>query len=816
MYLGGSGMKGILSSFLERPGLIATTVGVFVVVVWSICLYSILSQLGKPFPGFFFTPDNIINGFTPRDFSGWEAGLRPWDRILLVNGQHWRELPRLVNEAGVGSTLVYTVQRGEYTLDIPVTTMEFSGEIVFRYLPGSLLLGLLLLSVAIFVYIRNPRGGLNHYSLFYLSAFACAVIVGWEYYLSPLKWTAYFHQPLGVFTTIAGWIFFWNFPADRERKRFLAKWPLVKTFIILGLTMALGFPLFFFLASRFDTPILWQYFTLTFSWGAFLLLGGGSLFNKTFPLIQIISKKDVSPLIRLQARVLLAGIGLGLCGFIVFMWLPGYIHYPPPGNPQWGALIATIYPLSVGYAVLRYHLFDISVVIRKGLVYSLLTATLTAVFLLLSLVSGYLFQLLTGHQSILVALFPALLIAFMFQPVRVYIQSMVDRAFYRREYEMRRTLQSFNQGLNALRERNEVVDLVLNTVSETLGVEKAALLLLNPDKYTARGDGFLLFEPEVENLFRWLEKEKRPLLGMPDDQSPVFMSMRRVDAALAVPITVGKELIGILFLGEKRSGDLFTQDDLELLTTLAQSTGLALENARLHEERIAYLRQQLAQMTAVQEAERQRIARELHDGLGPALASLNVRLQTTRKSLEREQHPAAQEIQELAELAQVNIKDIRQLIYDLRPLALDELGLLPALREYLHNYQQENGFQVNLFVNQDETILSPEMETTIFRLIQEALTNIARHADAQRVDISIKCDPHHLRVEIGDNGKGFDLKEASRRAQKGGHLGLWSMRERVEQLGGRIQIDSQLTKGTRIQVELALRGNVASKDFEVL
>ncbi|MFU8773763.1 MAG: sensor histidine kinase, partial [Anaerolineales bacterium] len=84
------------------------------------------------------------------------------------------------------------------------------------------------------------------------------------------------------------------------------------------------------------------------------------------------------------------------------------------------------------------------------------------------------------------------------------------------------------------------------------------------------------------------------------------------------------------------------------------------------------------------------------------------------------------------------------------------------------------------------------------------------------VDISIQCDPHYLHVEIVDDGKGFDLKEASRRAQKGGHLGLWSMRERVEKLGGRIKIDSQLNKGTRIRIELPLQSNITTKGFELL
>lgn len=110
---------------------------------------------------------------------------------------------------------------------------------------------------------------------------------------------------------------------------------------------------------------------------------------------------------------------------------------------------------------------------------------------------------------------------------------------------------------------------------------------------------------------------------------------------MAVPLLTGERLADVLTLGEKRSGDLYTQEDVELLSTLAHSAALALENARLHEERMAILRQQLALVTAAQEKERGRIARELHDGVGPTLASLNLRLRTARKLLEREHHPAA-------------------------------------------------------------------------------------------------------------------------------------------------------------------------------
>lgn len=122
---------------------------------------------------------------------------------------------------------------------------------------------------------------------------------------------------------------------------------------------------------------------------------------------------------------------------------------------------------------------------------------------------------------------------------------------------------------------------------------------------------------------------------------------------------------------------------------ISNSTALALENTRLYEEKTEMIRLQAIQAASIQEEERRRIAGELHDGVGPSLASLNIRLQTVRKQLERENNPTAEEMAEMVEQAQENIQDIRRLIYDLRPAALDELGLIPALKEYINRYQKD-------------------------------------------------------------------------------------------------------------------------------
>jgi len=221
--------------------------------------------------------------------------------------------------------------------------------------------------------------------------------------------------------------------------------------------------------------------------------------------------------------------------------------------------------------------------------------------------------------------------------------------------------------------------------------------------------------------------------------------------------------------------------------------------ASLHEERMHTLREQYAQVTAAQEEERQRIARELHDGLGPDLASLNLRLLTIRRLLEREDHPTAGEIQEMAEQTQASIRDIRRLIQDLRPVALDELGLVPALREHLARCEQEHGLPLE-FVAREGERLPASIETALFRIVQEAVNNVFRHAGARHVSVTLIREPHQVRLCIADDGQGFDPQ----RSRSSKHVGLWSMRERVEQLGGRFEVRSTPGQGTTVTTVVPL------------
>jgi signal transduction histidine kinase len=221
--------------------------------------------------------------------------------------------------------------------------------------------------------------------------------------------------------------------------------------------------------------------------------------------------------------------------------------------------------------------------------------------------------------------------------------------------------------------------------------------------------------------------------------------------------------------------------------------------ASLQEERMAVMREQFARVTAVQEEERQRMARELHDGLVPVLASLSIRLHTVGKRLDREEHPTAVEIKEMAEQAQASSRDIRRLIHDLRPVALDELGLVPALRQHLARCEGEHGLVIDLTADEGHRLTGP-METALFRIVQEAVNNVIRHAQAQHVGVMLKRNREQVILQVVDDGQGFDAQLP----RSGRHVGLWSMRERVEQLGGQFEVRSAPGQGTVVTAVIPL------------
>ncbi|SHE83733.1 two-component system, NarL family, sensor histidine kinase DegS [Thermoanaerobacter uzonensis DSM 18761] len=201
-----------------------------------------------------------------------------------------------------------------------------------------------------------------------------------------------------------------------------------------------------------------------------------------------------------------------------------------------------------------------------------------------------------------------------------------------------------------------------------------------------------------------------------------------------------------------------------------------------------------------QEEERKRIAREIHDGPAQAMANVLLKSELCEKLITKDIELAKIELKNLKDIVQQSLKEVRKIIYDLRPSALDDLGLVPALSRYIKNFSEETGIFVDFTVLSDYKRLSPEIEITCFRVVQEALTNIKKHSRAKNASVKFEFGMRFISIIIKDDGIGFDKENI------GQGYGLMGMRERVEILNGKFEISSFKNKGAQIYISIPVRG----------
>lgn len=260
---------------------------------------------------------------------------------------------------------------------------------------------------------------------------------------------------------------------------------------------------------------------------------------------------------------------------------------------------------------------------------------------------------------------------------------------------------------------------------------------------------------------------------------------------LGVPVMTRGVAFGNLYLAEKQPAGPFSEEDEEIVTLLAAQAAVAIENAG------SVQRDALRRAVQAQELERQRLARELHDETGQALTSILLGLAAVERAETAEDARSA--AGELRELVVETLQNVRRLAVELRPSALDDFGLEPALRRLGQTVKESGALDVQVETRLGPGRLLPEIETAIYRIVQEALTNVVKHAAAERVSIVVTRMPEKLTVIIEDDGSGFDPS-----AGPGEGLGLLGMRERVQLLDGSLAIDAHHGSGTTLAVELPL------------
>ena len=371
-----------------------------------------------------------------------------------------------------------------------------------------------------------------------------------------------------------------------------------------------------------------------------------------------------------------------------------------------------------------------------------------------------------------------------------------------RRAEQFRVISEMGRHITSILTVDELLKEIVLLIKETFGYYQVTVGLIEGDtivfKAGAKSDRpqepFL--PPPLslggKGITAWVVATGEPLLVPDVSQEPRFVffsDARETRSELAVPLKSKTGVIGVLNV-ESDQLSAFDESDLKILESLANQAAIAIENARLYEQ---------ARRLAVVE-ERQRLARELHDSVTQALYGVTLYAEATTRQLAAQRVDLATDhLQELRETAQEALREMRLLIFELRPSVLESDGLTSALRSRLEAVEERAGLGIQFNVT-GEAILPVSVEEGLYRIAQEALNNALKHASAHNVSVRLDCDDARVRLEIVDDGVGFD----SQAAVKGGGLGLDGMLERAARMGGELTLQSEPGIGTSVQVEVPL------------
>ena len=436
-------------------------------------------------------------------------------------------------------------------------------------------------------------------------------------------------------------------------------------------------------------------------------------------------------------------------------------------------------PLSIGFSILRYRLWDIDIIINRTLVYGLLTAGIVAIYVLVVVSLGTVLQ---AQGNLLISLVATGLIAVLFQPLRLRLQRAVNHLMFGERDTPYTVISRLGQRLEATLAPDAVLPTLVETVAQALKLPHVAITLKQDGEFvTAVSYG------------------KEPGGGKPHPYISGNVGVSLADALIRLPLIYQTEQIGELLLAPRGPGESFTPADRALLSDLARQAGVAAHAVRLTtdlQRLTGELQQSRTELVTTREEERRRLRRDLHDGLGSALTSVTFQLDAACNLLDHDPQAVRTLLIELKGQMQTSIADIRRLVYNLRPPILDEWGLVAALREQVVQYQL-NQVQVTVDAPGSLPALPAAVEVAAYRIAMEALANVIRHARAGTCAIRLDVTDEVLIVEIQDNGSGLPPHYHA-------GVGISAMRERAAELGGSCVIEDVATGGTRVSARLPL------------
>jgi signal transduction histidine kinase len=600
--------------------------------------------------------------------------------------------------------------------------------------------------------------------------------------------------------------------------------PRLKAFprrrIILGLLYGLGLALslpFVLLDPLLGAspwhPLLYSFIRLYFALSILVAV------------VSLVHTYITAPLERRRIRLVALGTAFAFFPLILFSILPEILldTFVLPYELSFPFLI--LIPLSYAYAISRYKLVQIDLILNHGVVYFVIGVIWAGLYMASVMVLDYLLPSAVIGRPLLGALVTFIMAA-LFAPLKERIQALVDRAFYGGWYDYRSVIGQVSRSLSQSLDTSQLVGLLVNRLSATMHLKGTALLLPNADNtLTVRGNkGFL---PEITStrlrsdgaLVRALQKMVEPAerLQLRRALAGSELSAEERDlldcdeVQLWLPLVFKGHLRGLILLGAKSTEDFFDAEDRRILGTLAQQAGLAAENVLLMEELCRKLDEITAVKTELEEAhqrltmgreeERKRLAREIHD---IPVQKLIETIYIVKKCQRGAKGSLLEELKKLQEEMLYLLKELRRICQELRPPTLDVFGLASAIRSHTEDFTTQVPLTVELDLMDDQKQLPDEVAINLFRVYQEALTNVEKHAGAERVEVALVLSPDEVMLSIRDDGCGFVVPRRLGQFVRQGCFGLMGMKERTEMVGGRLQVISRPEEGTEIRAQAPL------------
>ncbi len=684
------------------------------------------------------------------------AGVLDGDILLAVDDVPVTspDQARALVEGALGTQVTVSVRTGQFPpRQLTVTRGSASGEALLKYglssqfavgfvLASEILFTLLCLGIASVIFWYRSDDWMALFSALIITMILVGLslpVLAFSDSLNNTERTIWFDIWFALSFGLLI-LFFYLFPAGRFASRLS---------LILAGTLGLWLALGLFNQSL----LLWYQPRLTYiSVGLFWIVTGVAALIHRYRLSETFQRQQILWIVWGAAA---SALGLMLQIFPrLFNMSPStrllydFVLYPL------GQVFKACLPLSIGFAILRYRLWNIDLVINRVLVYGSLSVFTMLGYLGTVLVMQALF---TGLSNPVISFFATGLVAILFEPLRQRLQRGVNRMMYGERDDPYAVLTRLAGTLEQTPTSNEVLPSIAQTIGQTLKIPYVAILLdQGGDERLAASFG----EPVPE--------------------------------LLSFPLVYHGERIGTLRLARRAPNEQFLNADLRLIESIAHQAGAAAQTVRLHAELI----RSRTQIVNEREDERLRIRRDLHDELGPVLASQGLKLEAARQIIRTKPEKAENLVDEVIQQSQQTVADVRRLVHGLRPPALDQLGLVEAVRDLVRNEGGGLTFDVSTPAGGLPS-LPAAVEVNAYRIVLEAMNNAVKHAHASHCVVKFSCETDTLTIHMEDDGVGMPKEYRL-------GVGLRSMRARAEEVGGELQIEPLEPHGTQLIARLPL------------